>query len=151
MLDYRGRLVAEVEGFQRGVSITQAEVSRRFDEILVARNGRDFNRSDICGSVAVATRLLGNAGLRILVLNTDANDLPAKRAPRTMPLMPEELDPSIHLIFVNKSRLPEASPLFAGLPNPVHHADSMAEAMEIVLSMLGTAPSLDVASATDTR
>lgn len=147
MLDYRGRLVAEVEGFQRGVSITQAEVSRRFDEILVARNGRDFNRSDICGSVAAASRFLGDAGLRILVLNTDANDLPATRAPRTTPLTPEELDPSIHLIFVNKSRLPEASPLFAGLPNPVHHADSMAEAMEIVLSMFGGVPAMDVAKA----
>ncbi len=147
MLDYEGRLVAEVEGFQRGVSITQAEVSRRFDEILVARNGSDFNRSDICGSVAGATRFLGDAGLRILVLNTDANDLPAKRTPRTTPLTPEELDPSIHLIFVNKSRLPEASPLFAGLPNPVHHADSMAEAMEIVLSMFGGVPALDVVKA----
>lgn len=133
--DYQLRLAGEVEGFIRQVTETQGSVAERFDKMLVARNGRDFNRSDIYGCVANANRLLGPQGRRFLVLNTDASDLPAKRKPRTTPLNAKELDPAVELIFVNTSRLPEQAPMFTGLPNPRHHANSMKEAMELVVEL----------------
>ena len=148
--DYQLRLADEVEGFIRQVTETQGNVSERFDKMLLARNGRDFNRSDIYGSVANASRLLGTQGRRFLVLNTDAIDLPAKRKPRTTPLNAKELDPAVELIFVNTSRLPEQAPMFTGLPNPRHHANSMKEAMELVVELVTPKP-LNEASAGDRK
>jgi len=144
--DYQLRLASEVEGFIRQVTETQGSVSERFDKMLLARKGRDFNRSDIYGSVANASRLLGTQGRRFLVLNTDAIDLPAKRKPRTTPLTAKELDPAVELIFVNTSRLPEQAPMFAGLPNPRHHANSMKEAMELVVELVTPKPGSEAAT-----
>ena len=138
--DYQLRLAGEVEGFIRQVTETQGSVSERFDNMLLVRNGRDFNRSDIYGCVANASRLLGTQGRRFLVLNTDAIDLPGKRKPRTTPLNAKELDPAVELIFVNTSRLPEQAPMFTGLPNPRHHANSMKEAMELVVELVTPKP-----------
>lgn len=148
--DYQLRLAGEVEGFIRQVTETQGSVSERFDKMLVARNGRDFNRSDIYGCVAHASRLLGPQGRRFLVLNTDAIDLPGKHKPRTTPLIAKELDPAVELIFVNTSRLPEQAPMFTGLPNPRHHANSMKEAMELVVDLVTPKP-VNEASAGDRK
>jgi hypothetical protein len=133
---YRTSVVAGVERFIKGIAATQAEVSERFDRMLAERNGRDFNRSDILTCITTANRLLGSDGRRFLVLNTDAEDLPAHRKPRKTPLTVQELDPQIELIFVNTSHLPDQSPLFHGLANPVHHADSMQAAMDIIVGSL---------------
>ncbi len=138
--DYQLRLAGEVEGFIRQVTETQGSVAERFDKMLAARNGRDFNRSDIYGCVANASRLLGPQGRRFLVLNTDAIDLPGKRKPRTTPLTANELDPAVELIFVNTSRLPEQAPMFTRLPNLRHHANSMKEAMELVVELVTPKP-----------
>lgn len=133
MLAYRQDLIVQIERFISGVTATQLEVSERFDRMLAARGGRDFNRSDIAGAVLAANRMLGCATRRVLVLNTDAVDLPASRVPRTTPFTPEELDPTVRLIFVNTSGVPDQSPLFRGLPNPVQHADSLKAAMELAM------------------
>jgi len=138
--EYQKQLGGEVEGFIRQVSATQGSVAKRFDEMLAARNGRDFNRSDILGCVTNANRLLGTAGRRFLVCNSDLDDAPGKRKPRTTPLSSKELDPAVELIFVNTSRLPEQVPMFAGLPNPRHHANSMKEAMELVAKLVAPKP-----------
>ena len=136
IIAYRRSIVSEVENFVKRVSATQLEVSQRFDRMLAARNGRDFNRSDILGCITTANSALGTHGRRFLILNTDADDLPAKRKPRKTALKPEELDPKIELVFVNTSRIPEHAPLFAGLPNPVHHCDSMRSAMELIANTI---------------
>ena len=133
---YRRDIDLSAEAFVKRVAETQFEVAQRFDRILKARNGRDFNRSDIVGSVMVANSVLGNSGRRVLILNTDAQDLPGKRAPRRTPLTATEIDPGIFLVFVNTSRIPEQSILFAKVTNPVHHADSVKEAMEFVAGLL---------------
>ena len=137
ILDYRAVLVAGIEQFIRSVVATQAETSERFDKMLAARNGRDFDRSDVLGCVIAANKALGTAGRRVLVFNTDADDQPAKRKPRKTMLTPEQLDPKIELIFTNTSHVPEQAPMFHGIPNPVHHADSMKEAMEMISGFLG--------------
>jgi hypothetical protein len=133
---YAMRLSGEVESFIRQVTATQGSVAKRFDDMLAARNGRDFNRSDILGCVLNASRMLGPQGRRFLVCNSDLIDCPGKRKPRTTALTAQELDPAVELIFVNTSRLPETAPMFAGLPNRRHHANSMAEAMELIISQL---------------
>ena len=138
--EYQKQLVGEVEGFIRQVSATQGSVAKRFDEKLKARNGRDFNRSDVYGVVLNASRIFGNTGRRFLVLNTDADDLPGKGKPHRVPLTAKELDPNVEVIFVNTSRLPEQAPMFAGLPNPRHHANSMKEAMELVATLIAPKP-----------
>ncbi|HKP05014.1 MAG TPA: hypothetical protein VJU77_16805 [Chthoniobacterales bacterium] len=135
---YRTNVVAGVERFIKGIAATQAEVSERFDRMLAERNGRDFNRSDILTCITTANRLLGSEGRRFLVLNTDAEDLPAHRQPRRTALTVQELDSQIELIFVNTSHLPDQSLLFHGLANPVHHADSMQAAMDIIVGSLNT-------------
>ena len=135
---YRAELTAHVEGFTKGVIETQRQVSERFDRILAARHGRDFNRSDIQACILTANQMLGTSGKRFLVLNTDAQDLPSKRTARTWPLLPKELDPQIELIFVNTSRIPDRkAPMFQGVKNPVHHADSVKAAMELICKALG--------------
>lgn len=136
---YATRLSGEVEGFIRQVTATQGSVAKRFDDMLAARNGRDFNRSDILGCVLNASRMLGPQGRRFLVCNSDLIDCPGKRKPRTTALTAQELDPAVELIFVNTSRLPETAPMFSGLPNRRHHANSMAEAMELIISQLAPA------------
>lgn len=138
MIQYRKTLVDGIENFVRNVNGTQAAVAKRFDDMLAARNGRDFCRSDIVGAITNANRLLGKQGRRILVLNTDAKDEPANRPSRKSPLTPAELDPAIDLVFVNKSHLPEQEILFQGIKNPIHHADSMQEAMAWVVSELNS-------------
>jgi hypothetical protein len=138
LLAYRNQVVGEVEAFVRQLIATQLAVAERFDRMLAARNGRDFSRSDIVGSIVAANRLLGTAGQRVLVLNTDAEDLPGKRKQRTTPLTAVELNPEIELVFVNTSRIPDASILFQGLQNPKHHANTMQEAMQFVATTLGT-------------
>jgi hypothetical protein len=139
ILDYRKEIGVAAEAFVQRVAAIQLEVAQRFDRILAERNGRDFNRSDIFGSIGIANRVLGKTGRRVLVINSDAEDLPGKRKPRITPLTETELDSGIELIFVNTSRLPEQSRLFAGVKNNVSHADSMVEAMEIVVKMLSPA------------
>lgn len=139
IIGYRKELVSEIERFIKGVSTTQLEVSERFDRMLAARNGRDFSRSDIVGCVITANRMLGATGKRVLVLNTDADDRPARRAPRTTPLKPNELAPDVELVFVNTSGLPEQAPLFHGIPNPVRRADSVRNVMEMVCEPLSEA------------
>jgi hypothetical protein len=140
IMAYRTQLMSEIERFIKGVSMTQLEVSERFDRMLAARNGRDFNRSDILGCIVTANRVLNQAGRKVLVLNTDAEDLPAHRAPRTTSLKPDELAPDVQLIFVNTSGLPEQSPMFRGIPNPVRHADSVKQAMEMIAESIGGNP-----------
>ncbi len=134
---YQVKVVGEADGFVRHVAATQLKVSERFDKILEERNGRDFNRSDIVGCVTLANSMLGKQGRRVLILNTDAKDLPAKRAPRKTPLKAEELSPDVELIWVNISKLPQQSVLFRGLPNKVHSAASMKAAFTLLVEMLG--------------
>jgi hypothetical protein len=133
---YQHNALGEANAFVQHVADTQAEVAQRFDKMLADRNGRDFDRSDVVGTIQMANTVLGAAGKRVLVLNTDADDCPANRKRRHTPLTAKDLDPGIELIFVNTSRIPEQSVLFAGIPNTVHHADSIAEAMNIVAGML---------------
>lgn len=149
IIDYRKQMIAEIERFIKGVTITQLSVSERFDQMLAARNGRDFNRSDILSCITTANSMLGEKGQRFLVLNTDCEDLPAKRAPRKTALLAKELDPEIELIFVNTSGLPDHSVLFRGIKNPVHHADSMKAAMELIAASLSNEPGAETASVTD--
>jgi hypothetical protein len=136
MSSYRERLVENAKGFIHQVAATQMQVAQRFDDMLAERNGRDFNRSDIVGCITNANRMLSKGGRRILILNTDAKDLPGKRKPRVTPLTAEELDPTVELVFVNTSHLPQQEPLFRGLPNKVHEAPSMKSALAIVADML---------------
>ena len=136
IIEYRTRLIGEAEGFVRQVSATQGAVAKRFDEMLAARNGRDFNRSDVFGCVSNANKLFDTQGRRFLVLNTDADDLPGKGKPHRTPLTPKELDPAVELVFVNTSRLPEQAPMFRGVANPRHHANSMKEAMDLIVSLI---------------
>jgi hypothetical protein len=143
MLAYRQDLVSQIERFVAGVTVTQLEVAEKFDRMLAARAGRDFNRSDIAGAVVAANRMLGIVGRKVLVLNTDALDLPANRTARNTPFTPEELDPAIELIFVNTSGLPDQSPLFRGLPNPVQHADSVKAALELIMPPAQTSAEAD--------
>lgn len=135
---YRDALIGDVESFVRGIVTVQGTVAARFDEILARRNGADFNRSDIVGSLIAANHALGTTGRRYLVLNTDANDLPGKRKPRRTPLTADEFQPGIDLIWVNTSRIPDQSPLFRGLANHSRHANSMSEAMNQIALELET-------------
>ena len=141
---YRDELEEAAERYVHELTVAQITLEARFDEMLAARNGRDFNRSDVEGTVLSAGRHLGAEGLRIAVLNTDAEDLPGTgtgKRPRRTPLTPEEFDPGIVLVFVNTSGLPQTVPMFADIPNPRHHVESMAEAMELVCQLLaGGAP-----------
>jgi hypothetical protein len=136
ILVYRDGLIGEVQNFVRGVMTTQAAVARHFDELLAERNGRDFDRSDIVGSLSAANHALGSEGRRYLVLNTDAVDLPGKRKPRRTPLTTDEFSPDIDLIWVNTSRIPDGCVLFSKAPNRTHHANSMKEAMELIAAAL---------------
>lgn len=133
---YQQETVENANAFIRQVAVTQLKVAETFDDMLAERNGRDFNRSDILGSITTANRLLGNKGRRVLILNTDAKDLPAKRAPRKTPLVANELDPAVELIFVNTSHLPQREPLFRGIPNRIHEVPSMKAAFAIVARIL---------------
>ena len=137
VIGYRKQVVAEVDGFIRQVATNQMAVAQSFDRKLAARNGRDFNRSDIVGCVETANRLLAEAPRPVIVLNSDCVDRPANRDPQTQPLTAAQLDPRVRLIFVNTSRKPEQGILFQGLKNDVRHAASMAAAMEILVGMLG--------------
>lgn len=137
LIGYRGQVQGEVEGFVRQVAATQLAVSERFDQILQARQGRDFNRSDVVKSIEMANKLLKDTARPVMVLNTDGDDLPGEqRKPQRQPLTPEQLDPKVMLIFVNTSSRPEQGVLFRGLRNETRHADSVEEAMEILTGIL---------------
>lgn len=136
ILAYRKQVVSEAEGFVRQVTATQLKVAQHFDEVLASRGGKDFSRSDIVGAITAANRLLAGNEHRYIVVNSDADDNAPKRKPRRTPLTAEELDPKIELIFVNTSHLPEQVPLFHGLPNKTHHADSIAAAMQILVGVI---------------
>jgi hypothetical protein len=140
--EYRAGLEADIEAYVRQLTDAQSALAERFDEMLLARNGRDFNRSDVSGTMLSAGRLLGQEGLRICILNTDAEDLPGAgtgKQPRRKPFTPDELDPGIVLVWVNTSASPQQAPAFAGLPNPSHHVPNMAEAMTLVCQLIGGA------------
>lgn len=140
MKAYRTELKGQAEGFIRKIAANQAAVAERFDLLLAARNGADFNRSDIVTCILAANRALGVEGSRILVVNSDAVDLAANRKPRKTPMTPTELSPDVVIIFVNQSKIPQASPLFSGLSNQTFHANTIKEAMLLALSLLnGTA------------
>jgi len=136
ILDYRAKLEADIDTYVRGLTDAQSSLSERFDEMLLARQGRDFNRSDVGGTVLSAGHHLGAEGLRICVLNTDGEDLPGTKQARRSPFSPAELDPGIVLIWVNTSGQPQKEAAFSGLPNPSHHVQSMAEAMTLIRGML---------------
>lgn len=131
--EYRTFLQTKAEAFVRSVTQLQTSVSEKFDAMLSKRNGADFHRSDVAGVVLSANKALGNCGLRIIVVNSDCEDLPMNGHSRHKPFDAAELDPNVALIFVNTSRLPEVSPMFKGVKNPVHHAENLKEAMELVL------------------
>jgi hypothetical protein len=120
MNSYKERVVENAKGFVHQVAASQMQVAERFDDMLAARNGRDFNRSDIVGCIENANRMLGKGGRRVLILNTDAK--------------------AVELIFVNTSHLPQQEPLFRGLPNKVHEVPSMKSALAIVADMLAEPP-----------
>lgn len=134
--EYGHSVVADAEAFVQHVATTQLQVADRFNRKLKARNGRDFSRSDIVGTLLTANRVLGNSGQRFLLANSDLLDEPAHRQSRKIPLTSTELDPGIELICVNTSHLPEQSPLLAGLSNKIRHADSIREAMALVSESL---------------
>lgn len=136
---YRQTLQTEVGNFIKNVSENQLEVAERFDQMLAARNGADFNRSDILSLITAANQTLGKDGKRFLVFNCDGVDLPANRHPRKTPLVVSELDPAITIIFVNTSKQPDNGPMFRSLPNPVRHAESVKDAMDMVAKELVTA------------
>jgi len=140
ILEYRNRLEANIDAYVRGLTDAQSTLAERFDEMLLARKGRDFNRSDVSGTILSAHQHLGTEGMRICVLNTDAEDLPGAetgKPSRRNPFTPEELDPGIVLVWVNTSGKPQQEPAFAGLPNPSHHVATMAEAMTLIRQMIG--------------
>lgn len=139
---YRSELERAVETYVREMTEAQLALAERFNQMLLERNGRDFNRSDVTGTVLSAAGHLGTEGQRIMVLNTDAWDTPPGRAGRRAPYTPEELDPGIVLIWVNTSGLPQKQPAFAGLPNPAHHVATMAEAMALVCELVGIEPGI---------
>ena len=140
MKAYITQLKGQAEGFIRKIAVNQAAVTERFGKLLKARNGREFNRSDVAGSVLSANQALGTEGCRILIINSDCVDLPANRKPRTTPFSTDELSPGVSIIFVNQSKIPDSTPLFKGLRNPVFHADTMKEAMDLALNILGETP-----------
>ncbi len=129
---YRKGLLADLERFIQGVAATQVEVSERFDALLAARNGKDFNRSDLLGCLENAGKALGAEGRRFIVFNSDGVDLPQKRQPRITALTAKEVDPAITIIFVNTSKKPETQPMFRGIANPILHADSVKAAMDLI-------------------
>jgi hypothetical protein len=140
ILEYRTRLESDIDAYVRGLTDAQSTLAERFDEMLLARKGRDFNRSDVSGTILSANRHLGTGGMRICVLNTDAEDLPGAetgKQSRRNPFNKEELDPGIVLIWVNTSGKPQQEPGFAGLPNPSHDVGTMAEAMTLIRGMIG--------------
>lgn len=145
--EYRGFLQTKAEAFVRSVTQLQTSVSARFDAMLAKRNGADFNRSDVAGVVLAANKALGNSRFRIIVVNSDCEDLPLNGHPRRKPFSAAELDPNVAFIFVNTSRLPEVSPMFKGVTNPIHHVESLKEAMELVLKITADA-STEKAAAT---
>lgn len=134
---YQQNGVNDADVFVRQVAATQLKVSERFDAMLAARNGRDFNRSDIVGCFTMAAKLLGNDGKRVIIINSDCIDLPVKRAPRRTALTPQELPQDIELIFCNKSHRPEEVNLFRGIPNKKFSAPSMKTAFTLLVDMLG--------------
>lgn len=151
---YRSRLVEEFETFSGQVLTLQLQTAEAFDRQLASRRGRDFNRSDVVGSIEKASRLLGTNGRRFLILNSDAQDLPGETVQRVYrnweqgrwvvrvrkiesePLTVEQLDPQVTLILVNTSYLPERSPIFKGIHNRIYHADTIPDAIEMIASIV---------------
>jgi hypothetical protein len=130
------KMLTRAEGFVSDATDLQMRVAARFDEMLAANNGKDFNRSDILGTILNANRFLGTEGARYIILNTDCVDHPGSETGRkshSAPLTSEQLDPGIHLIWANRSNLPQRQPFFKGIPNPQQHLRSVQEAFEAVV------------------
>jgi hypothetical protein len=139
---YALTMQAEIENFMRGVATQQMETAARFDEVVRTRNGKDYNHSDVANAVLSSVKALNSStGLRVLVLNTDMEDLPFHGEPRAAAFIAAELPEDIVLVFVNSSRKPDNSPLFGKTANAKHHADSMAAAMALITTWL-TQPDL---------
>jgi len=120
---YQHNALGEANAFVQHVADTQAEVAQRFDKMLADRNGRDFDRSDVVGTIQMANTVLGAAGKRVLVLNTDADDCPANRKRRHTPLTAKDLDPGILSIPAgspnNRCSLPVSrTPFITPIPLP---------------------------------
>lgn len=142
---YQQGVQEDVKNFVDGIAAAQTEVSVRHDALLLERNGRDFNRSDIAGAIQNAAGALGDSGLRVLVLNTDAVDRPGDGNIRKTSFTEEELDPEILLIWVNTSGLgKENSVLFSGTANPSLQANTMTDAMNLVNALLEGKPLEDI-------
>jgi hypothetical protein len=133
-LEYRKVLLGSLETFSADVLQKQVDTTAVFNEWLKKHPGGDYNRSDVAGTfLAMAKTLAASpATIRVMIINSDCEDLPKHREPRAEPFTAQELPGSIHLIFVNSSRLPEKEPLFRGVTNPVHHADNLTAAIELV-------------------
>lgn len=147
---YAKTMQADIESFMLGIANQQMATAARFDKYRSDNNGRDYNHSDISNAIlADAKALSATQGLRVLVLNTDMEDLPYKGESRSKPFNVEELPADIVIVFVNTSRKPDTSALFRGTPNTKHHADSMRAALELISTWL-VQPDLAKQSATVT-
>lgn len=135
---YSQAMGVEIDTFITKVTTQQMEAAARFDRIRVdEHNGRDWNHSDVANAIVTGVKKLPTGpALRVLVLNTDMEDLPTKGQPRTKAFTTEELPPDIIVVFTNTSRKPDTSPLLNGLTNTRHHADSMSAAMTLIASWL---------------
>lgn len=148
---YASTMQADIESFMLGIANQQMATAARFDKFRSDNNGKDYNHSDISNAILADAKALTSAtGLRVLVLNTDMEDLPYKGASRSKPFTVEELPADTVIVFVNTSRKPDASPLFRGTPNTKHHADSMRAALELISTWL-VQPDLAKQSATVTQ
>lgn len=152
MRNYRLELMEKARTFIHDVTTLQTSVSARFDEMLASRNGVDFPRSDIVPIVLAAGKVLGTEGTRVLLINSDMVPATLRGTARSNPFQAAELDPLIHVVFCNVSKIPDASPLFQGLPNAIHHADNLTQAMELVLTLGSAAPGVtQTAAATPSK
>jgi hypothetical protein len=135
---YSMAMGGEIDTFISRVTTHQMDTAARFDRIRVnEHNGHDWNHSDVANAIVTGVKKLpAGPALRVLVLNTDMEDLPIKGQPRTKALTTEELPPDIIIVFTNTSRKPDTSPLLNGLTNTRHHAVSMSAAMTLIASWL---------------
>jgi hypothetical protein len=131
---YRNSLIKSLETFSAGVLQKQVDTTATFNKWLEMHPGKDYNRSDVAGTFLgmVKTLAASPAAVKVIIINSDCNDLPRYRSPRDHAFTEQELSAGIQLIFVNTSRLPEKEPLFHGITNAVHHADNLRAAIELV-------------------
>lgn len=124
----------KIQEFTQKAIAAQMATEERFDLEMVARG--DFRRSAVADAVLVANKTLreSNATFKVLILNTDAVDSPNGKRSRTAPFTVKELDPTVYLVFVNRSEKhkPQESSLFKGISNPISHADSVDHAASVI-------------------